>query len=314
MHRVGDEFRVYFVARDRHSRELSIGVASSARPDGPYVAAPAPVLRGGVIDPHVHIGNAGEAWLFWKEDTNDVWPALLGELLLASHRHLVDELFPREEDRLTALLARALWPWARTLEPMERFFVQQPLIEAVTSDFGAFGDRLSKLPAAERGAATRDQVSVLLRAMKTPVYAQRLSPDGGGLVGERRRVLENDREWEAHIVEGVWVSAHGGRYDMFYAGNDFSTAQYGIGVAVADSPLGPYRKASEPLLRSTEDWRGPGHPSVALGPDGAPWLFLHAYAPGGMGYKVFRALLALPIAFEPDGVVIRDSSFVIRRS
>ena len=139
----------------------------------------------------------------------------------------------------------------------------------------------------------------------TPIYAQRLAPDGLGILDERALVLENDLAWEAHLVEGVWVAERGGRYYMFYSGNDFSTARYGVGVAVAGSPLGPYRKADGPLLRSTADWSGPGHPSVADGPDGEPWLFLHAFPPGRAGYKEFRALLAVPIAFRADRVVLR---------
>ena len=60
-----------------------------------------------------------------------------------------------------------------------------------------------------------------------------------------------------------------------------------------------------PLLRSTADWSGPGHPSVADGLDGGPQLFLHAYFPGRTGYKEFRALLTVPIAFRADRVVLR---------
>ena len=53
MHRVGGEFRVYFAARDKHTRELCIGVCRSARPEGPFVADAAPLLAGDVIDPHI---------------------------------------------------------------------------------------------------------------------------------------------------------------------------------------------------------------------------------------------------------------------
>jgi arabinan endo-1,5-alpha-L-arabinosidase len=77
---------------------------------------------------------------------------------------------------------------------------------------------------------------------------------------------------------------------MLYSGNDFSTDDYGIGIGIgiADAPLGPYRKADGMLLRSTAEWSGPGHPSVARGPDGEPWVFLHAFFPGRAGYKEFR--------------------------
>ena len=296
MHRVGDEFWVCFTAR-QHDRSLAIGIARSSSPDGPFVAGAAPVLAGGVIDPHILADPAGAPLLFWKEDSNGVWPRLLADLL-QTRPDLIDRLFAGEEDRRTAQLLTALWPWAAGIEPMEQFFVLQPLIEAATEDFAAFGDRLraafSDDPALARAAWP------ILAAMKTRVHAQRIAPDGGGLIGERTLIVENDQAWEAHLIEGVWISEHAGKYYLFYSGNDFSTHHYGIGAAVADAPLGPYRK-TPPLLRSTRQWSGPGHPSVAPGPDGEPLLFLHAFCPGEVGYKAFRALLCARLAFSPDG-------------
>ena len=134
---------------------------------------------------------------------------------------------------------------------MERFFVLQPLVEAVTADYPAFRARLAAVQSSQSDAAARGAIGAVLQAMTTPIYAQRLAPDGAGLLGERTVVLENDRGWEAHLVEGVWVTRHRGKYYMLYSGNDFSTAEYGIGAAVADAPLGPYCKIEGPLLRST---------------------------------------------------------------
>lgn len=51
---------------------------------------------------------------------------------------------------------------------------------------------------------------------------------------------------------------------------------------------------------------GAGHPSVAPGPDGEPWLFLHAFAPGKMGYNEFRALLTVPLVLDGDHVALRS--------
>jgi hypothetical protein len=311
MHRVGGEYRVYFAARERDTRELSIGVATSASPAGPFATPDEPVLRGGVIDPHVVVEPDGAAYLFWKEDTNGVWPGLLHGLL-HDHGRLIAELLPDAGDRRTASLLAAMWPWARTLEPMEQFFVRQPLVEAVTDRFAEVRARLGALLASEADPAVRGAIRGVLEAMRTPIRAQRLSPDGLRLEGERTLVLENDREWEAHLIEGVWVARQGDRHYLFYAGNDFSTARYGIGVAVADGPLGPYRKMPEPLLRSTAEWWGPGHPSVAEGPDGEPWLFLHAFFPGRTGYNEFRALLAVPLAFEDERVSIERAGWGLR--
>ena len=74
---------------------------------------------------------------------------------------------------------------------------------------------------------------------------------------------------------------------------------------MADHPLGPYRKLAEPLLRSTPEWRGPGHPSVTVAPDGTATMLLHAFFPARRGYKVFRALIAAGLDIEGDRIHLR---------
>jgi arabinan endo-1,5-alpha-L-arabinosidase len=304
LHKVRDEFRVYFVARDRSTLELSIGMAKSVHPTGPFIAEKEPILTGNVIDPHVFVADADTAFLYWKEDNNDIWPSRLTHLLY-EHPHFIIELFPEREDQVTASFIQTLWPWIRSLQPMERFFAQQVLVEAVTSEFTAFHDRLNKLSERQGARNAREQARAVLQVLTTPVYAQRLSSDGLNLVGERVKIIENDQAWEAHLIEGMWLVEHRGRYYLFYAGNDFSTAEYGIGVAIADSPLGPYRKMPEPLLRSTNEWAGPGHPSVTIGLDGELLLLFHAFFPERTGYKEFRALLAAQIELAADRVRLK---------
>jgi arabinan endo-1,5-alpha-L-arabinosidase len=303
MHEVGGQFLVCFAAREKGG-SLAIGLARSSRPEGPFVGDDAPLITGGVIDPHLFVDQTGRSFLFWKQDTNDVWPSLLSAFL-HEHADLVGALFDATEDQRTASLALTIWPWVRSLEPMERFLVQQVLIEAVVSDFPGFRHRLGSLLESPIPSGARSAVGDILAATHTPVYAQELDPGTRRLVGDHVVVLENDRDWEAHLVEGIWVAQRSDRFYIFYSGNDFSTPEYGTGVAVATSLLGPYQKLERPLLRSTEKWAGPGHPSVAEGPNGASWLFLHAFFPGQAGYKKFRALLAVPISFERDGVTLR---------
>lgn len=287
LHRCGAEFLLCFTARNAE-RELCIGLARSDHPEGPFFAEPAPLLTGGVIDAHLFVERDGRILLFWKEDSNAVWPRLLASILIEEPA-LADRLFDAETDRRTAQLCAALWRWARTATPMEQFFSLQPMIEAVVARYAEVRGRLGAHPQ-------------VIEAMRTPVYAQQLAPDGKSLIGERQVVLVNDLAWEGHLIEGSWVTAQQGRYYLFYSGNDFSTPDYGIGVAVSDDPLGPYRKMPEPLLQTTADWWGPGHPSVAAGPDGVPRLFFHAFPPGTGGYKQFRALLSARLAFHPDRV------------
>lgn len=289
LHKVGEAYWLCFAAR-RKDHTLAIGLATADSPVGPFKAADEPLLCGGVIDPHIVIAD-GRPHLVWKVDDNDRWPPLLAALL-HGRGEMIARLFDDEADRRTAAFIAALWPRVSGLEPMERFFALQPLIEAVTDDLPRFRQRL----------AASGEGQAIASALTTRIYAQPLSADGRALEGERVLVLENDRPWEAHLIEGVWISEAQGRWYMLYAGNDFSTPDYAVGAAVAERLEGPYRKFDAPLLQSSRDWWAPGHPSVAPGPDGQPHIFLHAFFPGQAGYKVFRALLTAPIRFSPDGV------------
>lgn len=295
LHRLGEQWLVCFTAR-LPDRSLAIGLARAAAPDGPFVADPAPIVMGGVIDAHILVDAEGAPWLVWKRDDNGVWPRVLAALL---HRRpaLATALFVGERDRRTASFTLTLWPWIAGLEPMAQFFALQLLIEAASADLAAFELRLADAMVLA-GPDERALMSQALDALRTRIYAQRLSPDARRLEGEPVVILQNDLPWEGHLIEGVWISQDEGRYYLLYAGNDFSTAHYGIGAAVADAPTGPYRKSSEVFLASTGAWWGPGHPSVTVAPDDHRHIFLHAFRAGEAGYKAFRALLAAPIRFE----------------
>ncbi len=297
LHRSGDEYLLCFSAREQDGT-LAIAIARSAHPEGPYSLPDWPLLRGGMIDPNIFVDADGSILLLWKEDSNDRWPALLAALL-HERPALARPLFDDPADQRTAALAGALWPLVRGLEPMERFFALQPLIEAAVEDFTLLRRKLARLDQETSGKAVAEPI---LEAMRTPIFAQPLTPDGQSLIGSPGIILVNDLAWEGHLIEGPWLTRHDDHYYLFYSGNDFSTAEYGIGVAIASSPLGPFRKMDDPILRSSADWRGPGHPSVALGPDGVPRLFFHAFVPGRAGYKEFRALLSCGLAFGTDSV------------
>lgn len=292
MARVGNEYWLTYTARDINN-VLSIGLAKSDHPAGPWVDVGGPLLGGGVIDAHIFIDADGHPLLYWKEDTNGLWPRPLAGLL-REHPELIGRLFSTEQDRRTAAFAAAIKPWADGRRPMERFFLMQPLIRAA----------LASWPKVQHALREHGRADTILRAMRTPVYAQPLAADGTALLDARTEVLANDLEWEGHLIEGPWVTRQNGRYWLFYAGNDFTTPSYGIGVAVAEHPLGPYRKRPEPLLQSTASWVAPGHASVAPGLDGEPRLFFHAFFPGRGGYNEFRALLTVGLRFEEDDVTL----------
>lgn len=304
--KVGDEYWAAFTARQK-SNALAIGLARAPALFGPWtdngeplitggkVLYPGTAASGGVIDSHIFVDDDGSAFLFWKNDTNGLWPRPLAGLL-REHPHLIGELFESDTDRRTAAFAAAVQPWANSRRPMERFFLMQPLIETALDNWSRVKPVLM-----ECGLANE-----IVEAMTTPIHARRLRSDGRALIGEEKILLANDLDWEGHLIEGPFVTKQNDRYWMFYAGNDFSTPAYGIGVAVADHPLGPYRKQGEPLLRSNRDWWAPGHASVAPGADGRPQLFFHAFLPGRAGYNSFRALLTIGLDFSGDAVTLRQ--------
>lgn len=311
MAKVGNEYWTVFTARQL-SNALAIGLARAPSPLGPWVDngqplvtgkpvnttglgfdASQPLMSGGVIDSHLLLDPRGsDRYLFWKDDTNGIWPRPFA-MLLRQHPELIDDLFLDEEDRRTAAFAAAIVPWANVQRPMTRFFLMQPLIEAALHNWQKVRGVLGEFGL---------KATTILEAMSTPVRAQRIADDGRSLLGENRIVLTNDQDWEGHLIEGPFVTFQQERYWLFYAGNDFSTPAYGIGVAVADHPLGPYTKQAQPLLRSTREWVAPGHASVAPGLDGQPQLFFHAFHPGTGGYNAFRALLTVGLRFTRDRV------------
>jgi arabinan endo-1,5-alpha-L-arabinosidase len=311
MARAGDEYWLCFTARQT-SNALAIGLARSSSPAGPWsdngrplitgntvnttglgYDPAVPVMSGGVIDSHIFTDSDGEKYLFWKDDTNGIWPRPLA-MLLNQNPELIERLFDDHKDRRTGAFAAAIVSWANRQRPMVRFFLMHPLIEAALANW----QRVKKA-LVEFGLAP-----AILEAMSTPIRARRIADDGRSMSGENRIVLCNDLDWEGHLIEGPFVTFEQDRYWLFYAGNDFSTPSYGIGVAVADHVLGPYRKQGSPLLKSSREWTAPGHASVAPGLDGKPQIFFHAFHPGTGGYNAFRALLTAGLRFEGETVEV----------
>lgn len=120
----------------------------------------------------------------------------------------------------------------------------------------------------------------------TWIYAQQLTPDGLELTGERVRLMRQDQPWEGQLVEAPFLWLRDGTYYLFYSANDYASADYAVGYAVCDGPLGPCAKpSSEPILTTTDDAAGPGH-CVLIEKDGRTWMVHHAWPPDSVGSAV----------------------------
>jgi GH43 family beta-xylosidase len=85
---------------------------------------------------------------------------------------------------------------------------------------------------------------------------------------------KKDRRWE----EGSSTLKYAGRYYLTYSANNWETPQYGVGYAVADDPLGPFRKSpTNPVLSQNAEigLHSTGHGSIAFSPDGRQLYYVH---------------------------------------
>ena len=138
------------------------------------------------------------------------------------------------------------------------------------------------------------------------ISAMPLSSDLTQVIGERQIVLGVSEPWERagryETVENPYVFARGGRYYLLYSANDWRSAEYAMGYAVAPTPVGPFVKAGLPLVARAPGINGPGGGSLVEGPSGGLWLAYHARR-RGLGDPSRRSLHIDPIAVLGGGLV-----------
>lgn len=152
------------------------------------------------------------------------------------------------------------------------------------------GTGIAVVPLADDMVSVAGEVTTVLRA------------SADWQIYQRNRTIYG-AEWDAwHTVEGPCVVERDGTYFCFYSGGSWLTEQYGVGVGVAGSVLGPYHElgsgAGPPVLRSADHMFGPGHNTVVVGPDGSsPFFVYHAWDAA----RTMRRMCIDPLAWTADG-------------
>lgn len=139
----------------------------------------------------------------------------------------------------------------------------------------------------------------------TWISIQRLAPDGLSLIGEPVRLIKQDQPWEGNLVEGPYLWERDGAFHLFYSANDFGSADYAVGHAIAEHPDGPYRKDGSPILVSNEVAAGPGHCTLFADGDRTVMAY-HAWHPDAVGKPPGRTLWTSEVHFAADGAVAVD--------
>src|SRR5437667_3581601 len=277
-----------------------------------------PVLAGDYPDPSlIRVGKD-----FWATATSSEWgpqfPVLHSRDLV--NWKIIGAVFPK----------RPAWAignfWAPEIaEDHGRYFVYYvgrkkdgPLSVAVATAAKPEGPYTDHGPLVSQEAGSIDPMAVTdekgaryliwkedgnSRKQPTIIWAQQLSDDGASLVGERRELIRNDSPWEGAVVEGPFVLRRGDWFYLFYSGSGCCGrgCGYALGVARSHALPGPWEKnPANPVLAGNDQWKCPGHGSIATDERGRYFLLYHAYDAKTFVYTG-REMLLDEVKFGDDG-------------
>ena len=123
------------------------------------------------------------------------------------------------------------------------------------------------------------------------------------LGGDSKVVLYPEADWEkksGQVTEGPWLIKRKNRYYLIYSGSGADTPNYAVGYAVADNPMGPFKRAPHnPIIHRSEGLFGPGHGCAVQDDAGRWWHIYHQKNSERVEWKRFIAMD--PLWFDQDG-------------
>jgi arabinan endo-1,5-alpha-L-arabinosidase len=133
-------------------------------------------------------------------------------------------------------------------------------------------------------------------------------------LGEHRVILTATADWQRyqadrsmygqvldwHTLEGPQVVHRLGRYWLCYSAGNWHDASYGVGLAVADSPLGPWQLVREGAAfvdSPSSGLTGPGHNSLVSDLEGTDHAVFHAWDSSWSRRRPY----VVPVGWTPEG-------------
>jgi beta-xylosidase len=146
------------------------------------------------------------------------------------------------------------------------------------------------------------------------IYGAPVERDLRGLAAAPVLLMQAEQDWERinyaenRANEGSFVLKHEGRYYMTYSANHTFRPGYGIGVATADAPLGPWTKDPDNPLAGTDravGYSGAGHNAITTSPDGTErFMVYHTHADPDHPENQQRTVNIDRIRFEEGQLVL----------
>lgn len=118
------------------------------------------------------------------------------------------------------------------------------------------------------------------------IWVAEMESDFSGIKEETMvKAISQSQDWEKStkapvgiVNEGPYVLKHEGIYFMSYSGNHYASPDYGIGLAYAESPMGPWIKDdNNPILQNPEGLVGTGHSAFFKDKQGKLHMVYHAH-------------------------------------
>lgn len=118
------------------------------------------------------------------------------------------------------------------------------------------------------------------------IWTARLEEDLTTIIpGSEKLCIKTSQAWEMawpSVNEGPYVLEHKGIYYMTYSANSYESPAYGIGLATAKSPYGPWSKyEGNPILQFYDSMEGVGHHAFFKDAKGKNRIIFHSHNKAG---------------------------------
>lgn len=102
-------------------------------------------------------------------------------------------------------------------------------------------------------------------------------------------------------VEGPFMFIRGGKYYFMWSEGGWTGPDYSVAYAVADSPMGPFRRVGKILQQDPQVATGAGHHSVLRGPGDDEWFIVYHRRPLGERDGNHRVVCIDRMEFDENG-------------